>query len=783
MSKLVGCVFLLLGGTALPLQAGIQRVETPKMLVEFEDGWLVRWENKETGEKMKFGKPDLKRSAKEDRFYIPGPWWVDWKLPLDLSNTSTEWQTDLKEVDETAAQMVQSAQNTGGLEIHGLQWGVRIPYDQIDSIRLPDHLAPERMAGPGCLDQAVLFTPWQLEKRSGTVAPRLRFFLIHGKTGGLLIYLDDPKFEHFLMREYKKGENELIISNRSVAEPPWKDRYTSGTWVFRQYKGGVNVAAQLYQEHLEKTLDLKPLAQRPTSWVQDLAFTFVGGPWGEPLPFPGKRRPLYNYSSGWDKSEAAGKQWLDNLSKVLKPANVMFYMSGWRYSPGVDSSWPQHSVDPYFAQTVGMARRMGYHVMLHFCNIQVNAPSEFFDRYLKNQSDLLGLDEIQGFGHDALRNQPLHSKDDGVFGSGNWKQGVTGEQDVYNMNFAFEGWRKMFISAILSAVRATGADAVHLDVPDFWLDSNNDRYGMTCQQGLGLYFRELRETLDKNGLSNVAIATEGLPHEIALPYVDFAQMARDKTIDLLFTGFYGLPDMFGRFDSKQVADLMKARADQEALSKKKLFDPDAFRTYVSNIRELGEPAVKTLVTDKFVRAYPHLGAYAPWGAGNAADPNRMVQNRAFNVLRIWYAMSVNNVLYDQAHWAMFMDCPPYDGLDVIQIYRKWMRDDLKIRNEGKVFNDIEYGKFALARFWEETGPVPVSPGELQKGDMNRYKLKDGRTMIVTRSSPTTLRWGFADGGVLAELDIFEGWKNDRVLMDKYAPHFLDNQLDPPQTKK
>lgn len=752
------------------------------MLVVFEDGWLVRWENKETGEKMEFGKPDLQRASKDERFYIPGPWWVDWKLPKDLANTSTDWSTKVREIDPTAVEMVQSGTNTAGLEIHGMQWSVHVPYDQIDSIRFPDHLAPERMAGPGCLDQAVLFKPWQLGKRAGTVAPRLRFFLLHGKTGGLLIYLDDPKFEHFLVREYKKGENDLIISNRSVAEPPWKSSYTGGKWVFRQYVGGVNVAAQMYQDHLQKSLNIKPLAERPTAWAADLAYAFVGAPWGEPLPFPGKRRPDFNYSSNWKQSVEAGKQWMENLSKVLEPSKVLFYSSGWRYSPGVDSSWPQHSVDPYFARMVGPARRMGYHVMLHFCNIQVNAPSEFFTRYLKNQSALQGLDDIQGFGHDALRNEPLYSKDEGVFGQGKWKQGLEGEQEVYNMNFAFEGWRKMFISAILSAVRATGADAIHLDVPDFWLDSNNARYGMTCQQGLGLYFKELRETLDENGLQHVAIATEGLPHEITLPYVDLAQMARDKTIELLFTGFYGMPDMFGRFDSKQVADIMKARAEQEARSKEKLFDPEEFRSYVSSFRELGEPSVKTLVTGKFVRPYPHLGAFAPWSAGNANDPNRMVQNRAFHALRIWYAMSVNNVLYDQAHWAMFMDCPPFDSLDVIQVYRKWMRDDLKIRVNGRIFDRIEYGKIALARFWEENKPVPVDPGELHKGDINRFKLSDGRMMSVTRSAPTTLRWQIDGGSVLAELDIFDGWKNDGPLLEKYAPHFLDNQLDTPLKK-
>ncbi len=185
--------------------------------------------------------------------------------------------------------------------------------------------------------------------------------------------------------------------------------------------------------------------------------------------------------------------------------------------------------------------------MLHFCNIQANAPSEFFTRYLKNQSDILGLDYIQGFGQDALRNERLYTKDGGVFGSGNWSQGITGEQEVYNMNFAFEGGGKCLFrpSSAPSAPRAPMRCILTCRTSGSMRTMR--AMGMTCQQGLGLYFKELRETLDQNGLEHVAIATEGLPHEITLPYVDLAQMARDKTIELLFTGFlraarYGLAD-------------------------------------------------------------------------------------------------------------------------------------------------------------------------------------------------------------------------------------------------
>lgn len=151
----------------------------------------------------------------------------------------------------------------------------------------------------------------------------------------------------------------------------------------------------------------------------------------------------------------------------------------------------------------------------------------------------------------------------------------------------------------------------------------------------------------------------------------------------------------------------------------------------------------------------------------------MAQNRAF------HALNVDNILYDQAHWGMYMDTAPYDNLDVTQFYRKWVQKALKIPVNGKVFNDIDYGKFALARFCEANHPIPMAPADLQKAETNRYSLKDGRTLFVTRSAPTTMRRQFTDGSVLVELDTFEGWKNDKLLMASYAPHFLDNQLDTP----
>ena len=276
----------------------------------------------------------------------------------------------------------------------------------------------------------------------------------------------------------------------------------------------------------------------------------------------------------------------------------------------------------------------------------------------------------------------------------------------------------------------------------------------------------------------MAIATEGLPSEAELPYVDFAQMARDKSVNAWIMGEVGVPETFGLEAGKAYDDVVKARAELERLLKAKRFDPVLHRKYLASIREFGEPAVKTMMVSRFVRPYPHLGCMSPTAGGEKDDPNRTIHNRVFQALRLWFDMSVDGCIHEGTSWNIFMDAAPWDSLDVIRIYRKRAVDE-GTRTTGKYLTEIHYGKFALARFWQANLPHQVEPKDFQKGDIVRWRLKDGRILFVTRSAPTTLRWAFADGPVLAELDLFDGWQHDQLLMKDYAPTFLKIQLDGP----
>lgn len=793
---LISAIFamLLTNGSVASADTQSANIETENMQIVFEDGWLTRWVNKVSGETVDFGRLDIDRGDRDMRHYKPGAWWVDWKTPDDLEAVKSQWKMNLEQTGPDEVTFSQAVQQAEG-EVQAAQWGLRVPYDQIDAVHFPKGLSPARMAGRDTVTGYFVTKTYHFGGRKAVMggggAWRLRFYQVQGKTGGLLIYFADPEMQHGACLEfYDETEGELVISNRSLAEPPWKNEYNGGKWVIRQYQGYVHQGAQIYEDWLKEAYDLTYLEDRPTAWAKDLAYVFVNSTFTNPLPYPGMRRPLYNYSGDWERSMEVDRQWLDNLAQVVEPEKVMFYISNWKYVPSHDMSWPDHSIDPYFAKMVGEVRRRGFHVMLHFHNTLLHEESQFYPRYARKQDDLRGLDTedkmIWGAGHDAIRNQEMISRDKQFGNSWSERQGYEGDgiiQSAWLMNPAYEGWRYMFVSAILSAVRATNADAVHLDVPNYWIDLHNERYGMTCQQGYRAFYKLLRETLDENGYEHVAIANEVTPHEAALPYVDFAQTSRDNSVGNLLSGKFGVPENFGNQTGEDLQKLLDLRKQAAEEAENKRFIPEYFRVFLSNMRELGEPDINSLASGRFVQGYPHLGAHMPYSGGyGAEDPNVMIHNRVHQALCIWYGFTHDTYLHSSGgHYNMFMDAKPWEDLEVLQIYRKWVRDNMGTRYTGKYHNNLDYGKFALARFWADQEPKLMAPGRMERSDIARYKLKDGRELRLTRSDPLTLRFYFDGGETLAELHLFDGWKNDERLMEKYEPVFLKNQLDrPPQ---
>lgn len=750
-------------------------VETPKMRLEFDGGWLTKWTNKETKESVEFGKAALDPAKREDLPHVPGAWVVDRLLPKDLTTVvAATWNLNVKPMDDTAAVLVEDARRPGG-EVEAVQWGLNLPYDRIDAFHYPRGLAPARIAAkdsPGSFFE----TPnYYFNGRPGDLSFhgwRQRYYMVQGRTGGLLIYVDDPQFEHRPALEFRKTGKGLVLSNRSIKNPPWTDSYTGCRWVIRQYNGWVNAGAQIYQDYLMRAYGITPLKDRPTGWVTTLAYCNVKPGMGTPLPFPGKPN-TYNFSTDWEKTIAHHTQWLQNAAQVLKPASVMIYDTGWNYS-GMDSTYPDHSINPLLAYTMPVLRGMGYHYMLHFNCHFAYAPSAGFKRFIENQWKQQGREDMPGLSVCALRNSANIKKDDRA-GSHFYRQGIDYELTRYGMTPAYEGWRRLWVAMVVSAIKATGADMIHVDVPSIPIELHNDWYGMNAAQGLHEQFKLLRETLDANGLKHVAIATELTPSEPILPYVDLYQASRGSSA----LGFLNNPAQAGEIllELQTGEDLTKIEKQRATQDKKKLppFDVELYRKVLSSLRDLGEPSIDAMVTAKFARGYPHLGTVGPLAAGAPGDPNAAIHNHAVEALTVWYTFTHDTILHDILGPPAFMDSPKYMSAEEIDAQKKSLAK-AGVRKNGKVLDKFYYTKFALARFWQDTTPIAVEPQAWERGDIGRYRLKDGRVLRITRAEPLVMRFAFTDGSVLADLHLFEGWKNcDRLT--PYEPTWLRDQID------
>jgi len=334
----------------------------------------------------------------------------------------------------------------------------------------------------------------------------------------------------------------------------------------------------------------------------------------------------------------------------------------------------------------------------------------------------------------------------------------------------------------VSAVKATGADMIHIDVPSIHIEMHNERYGMTAAQGLREQFKLLRETLDANGLQHVAIATELTPSEPILPYVDLSQASRDNSA----IGFLNNPKSAGEMllELQTGDDLARIEQERAAEGKAKTppFDPALYRKALASWRDLGEPSVDAMVSGKFCKGYPHLGATGPMGGGNASDPNAALHNQVAQALTVWYSFTRDTLLHDIINPPAFMESPRYLPQADLDARRKELAKS-GLRKNGRTLTRFHYVKFALARFWQDTTPQLMEPRYWERGDIGRYQLQDGRVLRITRADPLAMRFAFTDGTVLADLHLFDGWKNCDNLMAKYEPTWLKNQIDDHEATK
>jgi hypothetical protein len=714
-------------------------IETPKMRLEFDSGWLVKWENRETGETVDFGRPALS-DEKEDAPYRPGPWWVDWKSPANPAAAKSEMK--ISRESPVSASVRQKAETAEG-EIHALQWGIQIPYDKIQAVHWPRGLAPARLSGTG-YHEGMVKKDYQFNGRAAMLAGadkiRHQYYAVQAKTGGLLIYMENPELEHNMALEFKKPDDKtLVISNRSIMPPPWKSTYAGARWIIRQYTGGVNNAAQIYQDYITKAYDLTPLDKRPTRWARDITFVQVNDFLRGPLPAPGFRQPNQNYLSGeaWRKSMEFHSKWLEDMAKILDPSKTMFYITDWRQD-GMDMMFPNTDIDPYFALMIGKARKLGFHVMLHCHNHLIHGQTTFWRRYIEHPATLKGQDPvkdlIEGVGLDALRNSAMSQKNKISGSVWDERKGLNRVMDWHTMNPAHEGVRYLMVGNLLSAVRASGADAIHLDVPSIWVDLRGEMYGMNQMRGQREFYKLLRKTLDENGFDYVAIATELTPFEGFMKYVDFSQNSRDSSAkgrveSIERGGDIAGEELLALQSGKDWEDIIKERQAAEVKnqkSKPSKPSPETFKAVFKQARDLSEPSLDNMVIAPFIQSYPHLGAYP----GSSPVAQHLAQ---------WYSLTHDVMPHTAGSFDFTKPIPPFEA-----------------------------GKIALSRFGAREGLHLMRPADWEEGDIARYQLKDGRILRVTRADETTLRLAFSNGDILTELDLLQGWKNDKLLMENYS---------------
>lgn len=747
--------FLVTLGVLVAAPDAANVVQGKDFTARFENGWLAEWKNQTTGETFAFGTPKVPESA-DYRHYRPGFWSID-AVPADEeARRQAAVNISAKASGPAALELEESVSGVKS-RLKGLQWGVQIPYAKGLAVHWPRGLPPSRISGAGYQEGIIspdYFFGGRAAALVGTYKLRSNAYVIQGTKGGLLVYMDNSGLKNFQAFEYlpidssyKVGEPDVkdhlaqgvIISNRSLQPPTATDGYQGPRWVIQQYNGEVNEAARIYQDFVAKAYRLTPLSDRPTAWVQDLGLVFVNSPDAlrGPRPIPGKGQPAYDYLSeeAWVKGMAEDTAYLERLSKVLEPDKVMFYTTEWT-SGGHDTAFPEFNPDPYVAAMSRKARAMGFHVMLHMHNSLVQFPTSFTDHYILQTAKYMGLDpekdHIPGVYFDELRSEYIlqHNKEFGT--SWNDRNGQRRMFNAFHMNPACGGWRRLLVNRIVTAILATNADALHLDVPDWMIDRYNDRYGMNPIEGQVELYSLLRQTLDENGLKHVAISCELTPNEAFMRYVDLAQRSRNNSarprIEALAAGSaMTQEELITLQTGKSLDAILKSRevAAKPAGSPLPLDPQKALSLLRQTGKDLGVPSFDSMVFSSYVQAYPHLGASLP--------------ESPVGYLAAWY-------------WPV-NDCIP-TGVG---------------GNLESAANPFHRGVLALGRFRGLEGLRLEPPGKWGPHDLALYRLKDGRRLRVFRLDDTTQRYQFENGPVLVDLDLFSGWKNAEVLLKNYGP--------------
>ncbi len=443
-------------------------LSTPQMLVEVQNGVIIRLVNRLTGETFAVKSVPPLTGIRHQQ---SGDLWndrarVQQKATAQEVTLALQWRaqrgthalhtrlTALPNGDALVTQQAQCA--SPGLV--GLQWGMVIP-DELELL-IPGYsgLRFSRESG---------YQPMQFDYPMTWEA---QFVLIQGKRGGLLIHAEDNalRFKRLFV-QHRNGQFWIGFETWCTAPFEKVQQADSVRWRLRPYRGSWLYGAAMYREWAEKAFGLAALRKAQPAWVREIQTVVI--------------------------TDLDDLQMLQALAKRLNPRQTLLYVPSWR-KDGYDRNYPDYTPREGLAEQMEGARRLGFRIMLHV-NYFGCTPENPDYEHLK-----------QYHFRDPFSKQLMYW---------DWQRADPPIKFAY-INPAARAWRRLFVQRMVELCRQLKPDALHLDQTlCIYNDANGLIDGMNSMQGNIALHRELVEALP-----HVALSGEGL-NEITFRYESFAQ--------------------------------------------------------------------------------------------------------------------------------------------------------------------------------------------------------------------------------------------------------------------
>ncbi len=326
-----------------------------------------------------------------------------------------------------------------------------------------------------------------------------QFIIFNWDDKGFWIYCDNyPITRKRLVISSVDKIDGISISFISEAKMPYKNRFQSPEFHIESFSGGWKTPAARYKKMLEEKLGLKKFEERNDFpiWAKDISL-FVearGLNWGGYI--------THTFNNMKDR--------LEEISKLINPKNVLFYISGWddwydianvEFTPSNDLGGLQG-----FKDMVSYGHKLGFRLCLYINAIAINLKHPLWERFKDHQvcnSNNRPLGWMIDYDGDGIREE------------------LTGY-----ISLDCREWRELVVATVKRICFEYNCDAIFFDqLCQFW-----DKEGEDLNRGTELLLKQLRAELPKDFLitaeetsehfiKDIAMANE-FQHHIPYPYTN-----------------------------------------------------------------------------------------------------------------------------------------------------------------------------------------------------------------------------------------------------------------------